>query len=278
MASQAEKDAYCDAKDKGSTNVSTTSTEADVYAKAMIVKEVVAPEIALATTDNGLKPWAIDSGCTSHFSPNKSQFITYTPYATQHHICLGDSSLTPLLGEGTVCLMCVVNMNPVTPFIHNVQYIPGLSYGLLSCKVLLQRGLKVVLENNTCKVYHKDGNLIVKSNPNLGQLFFLHTLTQETEKPPVNDSALVASPSFNLIHKQLAHPRKDILEWMIQKKSILGLDEVQGDAKDLDWTACIQAKMIRAPFQSGHEIAPTCLGQIHSNLCSPMEVMLLGKN
>ena len=76
MVSQAKKDAYHDAKDKGSANVSTTSTEADVYAKAMIVEEVIAPEIALAMTDNGLKPWAIDSGCTSHFSPNKLQFVT----------------------------------------------------------------------------------------------------------------------------------------------------------------------------------------------------------
>ena len=162
-----------------------------------------------------------------------SQFITYTPFTMQHHVHLGNSSLTPSLGEGTVCLMCRVNKNPVTCFIHNVEYILGLSYGLLSCKVLLQQGWKVViLENNTCKVHHKDGNLIVESNLNLGWLFFLHTLTQQTEKSPANDSTLVIAPSFDLVHKQLAHPRKDVLEQMIWKESVLRLEDIQGDAKD----------------------------------------------
>ena len=77
-------------------------------------------------------------------------------------------------------------MNPITHFIHNVQYILGLSYGLLSCKVLLQQGLRVVLENDTCKFYHKDGNLIVKSDPNPGQLSHTITLMGFSDPIPMN--------------------------------------------------------------------------------------------
>ena len=174
-ASQAEKDAYQSAKEKGNANVGTTPVETNEYARAMVVEEVIAPQIALSTTTSNPKPWAINSGCTSHFNPNISQFVSYTPFTTQCHVHLGNSSLTPSLGEGTVHLTCMVNGKPVIHFIHNVQYVPGLAYGLLSCKVLLQQGLKVILKDDTCKIYHRDGNLVAESDPNPGWLFFLHT-------------------------------------------------------------------------------------------------------
>ena len=112
--------------------------ETDEYARAMIVEEVIALQITLSMTKGNPKPWAIDSGCTSHFNPNISQFVSYAPFTMQHHVHLGNSSLTPSLGEGTVHLTCIVNGKSVVHFIHNVQYVPGLAYRLLSCKVLLQ--------------------------------------------------------------------------------------------------------------------------------------------
>ena len=50
-------------------------------------------EIALATEIRGDLPkqWAIDSGCTNHFSPYKSNFITYKLYETPGSICVGDA-------------------------------------------------------------------------------------------------------------------------------------------------------------------------------------------
>ena len=36
--------------------------------------------------------------------------------------------------------------------------------------------------------------------------------------------------------------------------------------------------MVRALFQSGHEVAHVHLGHVHSNVCGPMEVTSLGKN
>ena len=84
------------------------------------------------------KQWIIDSGCSNHFSPNKSSFVTYAPYMSPKNICLGDASLTPSLGEGMVALTCIVNRAPITRYIHDIQYIPTMAYALLSCKVLNQ--------------------------------------------------------------------------------------------------------------------------------------------
>ena len=161
-------------------------------------------ELLLWATGTDPKPWLIDSGCTGHFCPNKSQFVSYVPYAVKCKILLGDACSTPSIGEGTVRLTCIMGEKVVTQLIHNVQYIPGLKYGLLSCRALLCRGLKVVLENDTCKVFHKDSTLIAESALSTTQLFCLNTVPDDPTQLAID-----------LIHKCLVHPRKDTLEEMI---------------------------------------------------------------
>ena len=62
-----------------------------------------------------------------------------------HQICLGDSGVIPLIGEGTMSLTCLVGGKPLTWLIHSVKYIPALTYVLLSCQELAHHGLTVVL-------------------------------------------------------------------------------------------------------------------------------------
>ena len=64
---------------------------------------------------------------------------------------------------------------------------------------------------------------------------------------------------------------------MIHKKLVVGLEDVPDNAGDFDCEACVCGKMIRAPFQKGHDVAGECLGCLHSNVCRPMEVVSLGK-
>ena len=123
---------------------SVAGNEIEVYAKAMIAEDVAS---VAKSSDNLPKRWIIDSGCSNHFSPNKPDFVTYTPYTSPKNIRLGDASTTPSLGEGTVALTCIVNGSPVTRYIHNVQYVPAMAYTLLSCKVLNQRKLSVLLKD-----------------------------------------------------------------------------------------------------------------------------------
>ena len=75
-------------------------------------------------------------GCTDHLNPNLSQFISYTPFESPCHIRLGNSTLSLSLGTGTIELDCIVNGAPVKHLIKDVQYIPGIIYGLLAGKCL----------------------------------------------------------------------------------------------------------------------------------------------
>src|SRR6202453_3595584 len=95
--------------------------------------------------------------------------------------------------------------------------------------------------------------------------------------PTPPPTALVVTPSFDLIHKCLVHPGKEALQLMIRKELAIGLKDVPDNSKDFDCEACIRGKMTRGPFQSGHNATTVHLGRVHSDICGPLEVSSLGK-
>ena len=95
MASQAEREAYCASKVAEQSMANVVANEPDQYAKAMIAEAVTGKpdmcmmarivkcvEVIIAETTPkhhactaredvpDLKPWVIDSGCSTHFCPN----------------------------------------------------------------------------------------------------------------------------------------------------------------------------------------------------------------
>ncbi len=174
-------------------------------------------------------------------------------------------------------VMCIIDSKPVPCHICDVQYVPHLTYGLLSCSVLNCRGLGILFENGLCKIRNKSGCLIAESLKE-GSLYFLNTKDSPMPSTSVNaDAALVIPPSFDLVHKQLTHPGKDTLQQMIRKGLVDGLTSVPDDSKFFNCVTCICGKMTWGPFQEGHVVAHECLGCLHSDVCGPMEVPSLGK-
>ena len=134
---------------------------------------------------------------------------------------------------------------------------------------------------------HNNGTIIAESQKNSGCLYPLNMedspIPSELMPSPPADptdptTALAVTPSFDLLHKQLTHPGKEVLQLMVCNKLIQGLPDVMDDTRDFNCTTCIQAKMTHGPFQAGHEVATKWLGHLHSNVCGPMEVPSLGKN
>src|SRR5260370_36585616 len=83
--------------------------EVTIYTE-VIIAEALAEHCAHVAGGDGteLKPWIINSGCSTHFSPNWPEFVEYVPYASPCQICLGDSRVIPLIGEGTMSLACLM--------------------------------------------------------------------------------------------------------------------------------------------------------------------------
>ncbi len=85
-ASQAEKQVYKERKNSKCTETGAQATTEQVTTEQVATE----PEVYIVSTEplalkadgepTEPKSWLIDSGCMSHLSPNKSNFISYMPY------------------------------------------------------------------------------------------------------------------------------------------------------------------------------------------------------
>src|SRR6266436_8718336 len=96
---------------------------------------------------------------------------------------LGNGSGTPSLGEGIISLSCLVNGAHVTHHFRNVQYIPGLTHGLLSCKALDHHRLHIKFGDGVCKIIHCDGTVVAESLKDTGHLYYLRTAPDSPQTP-----------------------------------------------------------------------------------------------
>src|SRR5258707_867071 len=118
--SQAERKVYKDKKNAEHSEMGAQATTEQASTEQAAAK----PEVYIADAEpsafnaggdpSNPKSWLIDSGCTSHLSPNWSDFISYPPYDMPCSVQLGNGSSTPLLGEGIISLECLVNSAHIT--------------------------------------------------------------------------------------------------------------------------------------------------------------------
>ena len=74
-------------------------------------------------------------------------------------VILGDGKSERVEGKGVIA---VQSRSGEQKFIHDVLYVPTLSHNLLSAGQLIQKGYRVVFEENKCKVIDKKNQLMAK--------------------------------------------------------------------------------------------------------------------
>src|SRR6266478_8253881 len=116
--------------------------------------------------------------------------------------------LEPSLGEGVISIECIINGKQITRHFGDVQYIPGMTYGLLLWGVLDDRGLYIQGGDGVIKFLKKDGTTVIDSLKKMGHLYYLNTVLNP---PSTSDTtaAVAIIPSFDLLLKWLAHTGKD---------------------------------------------------------------------
>jgi len=61
----------------------------------------------------------------------------------------------------------------VTQIISNVYFVPELKNNLLSLGQLQERGLTILIQNGTCKVFHSGKGLIMQTNMSRNRMFYV---------------------------------------------------------------------------------------------------------
>jgi hypothetical protein len=118
-------------------NSAITST-----ASVVEVAQSIPVSFYLASQDS--KHWMMDSGCTDHMTPYRSDFATYSDLPQALPITLGDSkSILKYIGVGTVKGHTLIGGQRQEITFDHVLYAPGLGSRFLSIWRLTKKGFEV---------------------------------------------------------------------------------------------------------------------------------------
>ena len=205
--------------------------------------------------------WFLDSGCSNHMSGNKEWFTDLNEDFKQT-VKLGNDSRIAVTGIGSVRL-CV---NDIVQVITNVYYIPELKNNLLSIGQLQEKGLTVLIQNDTCKVFHPSRKLIMHSDMSGNRMFyFLAKMVSVLPKC----MHVEADDESRLWHSRFGHLNYKGLRTLAYRGMVEGLPTVKTPQKLC--THCLVGKQHRDPIpKRNHWRATHKLQLVHSDICGPI--------
>jgi hypothetical protein len=156
--------------------------------------------------------WLLDSGASAHFTYDKSYFINFKPATGSNRIAVRTAA--PMIyveGHGTVLLKHIINHTLVTTRVHPVLYIPQMSTRLLSMGEFLQEGMRALGTARSIIMLNKTRPFFQCKPIVPGQtLYWLEASSMQVEAQFI-ESPLILKVDYDLMHRRLGHPSKDVL-------------------------------------------------------------------
>ena len=141
--------------------------------------------LSVSSSSETSSTWIINSGATCHMCLDSTQFATLHQLEDPIDIVLGDGRALVAVGKGEVVLDMVLPSGELKPCtLHDVLYVPSLSYNLLSVAKASQRGKTVKFTQSACYVVDKCHKMVSKATK-VGSLYQLdhkpnHELARST--------------------------------------------------------------------------------------------------
>ena len=208
-----------------------------------------------------VQTWLVDSGATSHMTPNMSSFTMYMPFPKHQSVKFGNGAYGSAHGIGTVPLQLFHGVLTMT----EVLFVPSLVASLLSVKHCMKNGCSVLLCAETQKVkMHTSTKTICGAVPSHG-LLVLRTENLENE----HTANLALYPRVFRWQKSLGHLGFDCLAKMASNGLFRGngpkpIAFVQ--AKDTPCDTCIERKHTTNPHPSRTTKATDICERIHTDM------------
>ncbi|KAJ9678645.1 hypothetical protein PVL29_020733 [Vitis rotundifolia] len=138
--------------------------------------------VSCFATSSSLETWLIDSGCTNHMTYDQGLFKELDKTITSK-IRIGNGAYLAVKGKGTV----EIEGHTGLKLISNVLYVPEINQNMLSVGQLLEKGYKVLFEDNHCMIADAQGRevFIVQMK---GKSFVLDVVIVTSEGQPVLDN------------------------------------------------------------------------------------------
>lgn len=211
--------------------------------------------------------WVADSGCSLHMTPHKEWIVNYVTFNQPKSVTLGDDRQIPAVGAGDV--------KTIFGVLKNVQFVPELSANLFSISAATKNGLKAV--------YDKDGLMIIKQDKVILRGFRndgLYLLDMRIESPSNEPqaTALIAKAPINIWHRRLCHVSNDIIQKMVDKNAVSGLEITMGKQNQETCQECAYGKITKSSHKERSTPRTETPGaSLHLDTIGPFKELSLGE-
>ncbi|RDY12797.1 hypothetical protein CR513_02354, partial [Mucuna pruriens] len=163
------------------------------------------------SSNNTCESWLIDSGCINHMTYDKGLFKQLE--STEVKLGkIGNGEHIPIKGKGTIA---IINYSS-TKILIDVLYVLGIDQNLLSVTQLVEKGVKVIFENNSC---------IIKDLTSQ-EMFKVKMKSKSFSFDPMKEEQaafLVTANSVDLWHKRLGHFHHLGMSYLLKNQLVHGV-------------------------------------------------------
>lgn len=224
----------------------------------------------------------LDSGCSSSMTPNRHNFSSFVELKKAIPVTLGDGSVIPATGKGSVKYAMTVN-NETVDVTLPMLYVPKLATTLVSVSEITERSsVRLIFEDSTCKAYtvtngKRSDHIFTASNAGSGGLYRI-VGAPITPKVRSNITSTPRRVDINVLHRRLGHLGFENIKRLVRSKMVEGIDEVTGD---IEFCEACQEKQHRLPFPDNEfetsTPATAPLERIHTDVAGPLPISIGGK-
>ena len=162
--------------------------------------------------------WIIDSGATTHMCSNKKAFTTLYQLKSPIKVTVGDGRALTAIGRGDVVLnMECPSSESESCTLHDVLYVPELSYNLASVAKVSQKGKIVKFTCNACYILDKKHKMIAKA-------LKVEKLYRFKCKPVHEHAGIATNSKEDIWHKRFGHLGVSSLQRLSHDRLVDGFD------------------------------------------------------
>jgi len=110
-----------------------------------------------ATSNSSCDSWLIDSGCTNHMTVDHKLFKEFDKTVVSK-VKIRNGDFISVKGKGKITIQSLSGMN----YISDVLFVPDIDQNSLSVPQLVEKGFKVIFEDNVCLIKDLKGKDVFK--------------------------------------------------------------------------------------------------------------------
>ena len=210
--------------------------------------------------------YCIDSGCTSHCSPVRSDFISLMPIPHRAVQGMNGSSI-PAIARGTIVLKCGKGRK-IT--LQDALFVPAAALRLISVGRLADDGLVTSFDGSLCHIRTRSGKTMADGRRKGQGLYYL-----SGDDPKVVERAFISRslPDLATWHRRLGHVNYSSIITMAKKSLALGMP-TSFSALPPICEHCVATKQMKTPVPKtrGGMRAQRKLEKVYSDISGPKDV------